>query len=104
MKRRGRKIVVEGKEYQWKYCGHGAMIWDENDKPHKAELMDLAGIDFNARERGHWKKTCDGMLVPSQIAGWIKEHLQGGPKRSPSEIRGLVFQAIWKDRKIAESS
>lgn len=59
-KKRGRKIVVDDKPYQWKICVGGAIIWDVDDKQHKATRLELTG------------------RLPSDIAAWIRKHIPAG--------------------------
>jgi hypothetical protein len=93
VKKRGRKIVVEGNTYQWQARGDaGAIIWDSQDKKYLVDCFNLTGLRPDIFERGANRGNSDGMIIPSQIAGWIKEHLCGGPSRTPAEIADLSYQ------------
>jgi hypothetical protein len=71
-----RKIVVNNIIYEWCYGGQGAVIWDAERKQHHADICDLTGFKSpDTFERGQWRKTIDGMIVPSQIERWIRIHM-----------------------------
>jgi hypothetical protein len=100
MKRRGRNIVVGNLQYQWRKCRAGAVIWDYNDNKYIAQLYDLTGLGWHEFERGQWKKTVDGMIMPIHIAAWIIEHLQDGKKRDNGEILDLGFNSFWREKEV----
>ena len=53
--RPGRTIVVD--QMDWKYVVGSSNV-----------------IDPNAFDRGKWKHSQDGMVLPSEVAKWIRSH------------------------------
>jgi hypothetical protein len=76
-----RKIEVLGHAYRWTVGGPGVIVWDEAGRQHQAALFDVAGIHWDTFERGHRKKTSDGMIRPGQVAAWIESHIAGTAAR-----------------------
>lgn len=90
-KKSKRKIVVDGLEYGWIYGGSGIVVWDADGKKHHGHVEAVTGCDWNAIERGQWKKTSDGMVTPYDVANWIRVHLQGKPleQNKPRVLSGV---------------
>lgn len=74
-----RNIEVDGKSYKW-VCGRShVVIKDENGKrisPPDLLASDVKGITPDLFDRGKWKITSDGMLLPSEVATYIKTRLK----------------------------
>jgi hypothetical protein len=81
-----RKIVVEGKIYEWMYHSGGAVIWD-GDKKHHATGLELTGLTPDQHERGHWKRTGYGVVSPRFIRAWIERTLLGRDVGIPRPYR-----------------
>ncbi len=67
------KIVVDEKEYEYKVGRGSTNIRNlETRKSISVSNHILKGITPNVFERGQHKKTSDGMILPSEVAKWIK--------------------------------
>lgn len=83
-----RRLTVEGREYRWR--GRSFFII-QNDAGQRIAGADgwaiknalEPGVNSpDTWERGHWKKTVDGMVRPAEIAAFIRQTLGLGPSKS----------------------
>ena len=73
---RGRKIMIDGVEWRWN-CGRSMVTaYSEYGDKIVSPPEKIIGISPDTWERGHWKKTCDGMLSSKHIAKWIRSKSQ----------------------------
>lgn len=71
-----RKIFVGGKQYRWRGADF-VVIQDENGKRvASGSAPEIKGTDWNVWERGGWKRTCDGMMRPGDVAAYIRRTVQ----------------------------
>jgi hypothetical protein len=72
-----RTITVNDIEYEWKVGKSCISIRNRNLKISVSPFCsDVKGITAYAYERGHWKRTADGMVMPHEVAKWIESNLQ----------------------------
>ncbi len=70
-RRNCRKIVVNGKTFQYLIGRSAVVIYDDADKRHYAHVAEVKGLSPDLIERGQYKKTSDGMITPKNVAHWI---------------------------------
>jgi len=73
VRRPGRNLNVNG--VKWKYVmGRESVVAYSDDGQRRCEqAWRIKGqSDPNLFGRGQWKKTSDGMLLPSEIVAWLK--------------------------------
>jgi hypothetical protein len=67
-----RKIVVDGKNYRWRGSSF-VIVQDENGRRVAAgNATEIKGLTWNDWERGHWKRTNDGMMRPGEVAAFVR--------------------------------
>lgn len=67
-----RKIVVDGKSYRWRGSSF-VIVQDENGKRVAAgNAPEVKDLTWNDWERGGWKKTQDGMMMPREVAAFVR--------------------------------
>ena len=72
-KRAGRKIIINN--IVWKYLvGKNSVVaYSENEDRKEEKCWKIKGFnDPNLFGRGQWKKSGDGMILPSEIERWLK--------------------------------
>ena len=75
---KARKLVVGGAVWWWLY-GSRVCIWDPDGAKHTVPAWTIKGVTPDTLERGHWKRTSDGMLTPFEVADYIKSELMWVP-------------------------
>lgn len=68
-----RTLEVNGEQYRWR-GSHNVVIQNSEGKRISEPTLTAAGIkdiSNDAWERGHWKRTTDGMLTPADIKNYI---------------------------------
>ncbi len=69
----GRKIVVDGVQYLWKY-GHGYVeVRKEGRIVVRVDTAGLLDLTNNDHERAIWKRTMDCAVTPGRIADLIRK-------------------------------
>ena len=72
-----RRITVRGVEYR--YVVGTAFVKIIGPVASRAvPLTEIKGVGWDAIERGHWKKTSDGMVFPSEVAAYILGSQESG--------------------------
>jgi len=68
-----RKIHLDGEIYQYR-IGKGYVVIEFPDG-HREVVSDstITGRTNDALERGRWKKTSDGMVLPSHVKAWLAQ-------------------------------
>ena len=69
-----RKLVVDGKEYTY-LVGKAFAIVKFRGRKIATISLDEIKDSWAILERGRWKKTSDGMILPSEIEKYIREKL-----------------------------
>ena len=75
-KNRPGRIITVG-EIQWKYnVGHsGVVAYSELGDRLYEDAWKVKGLSNpNDFDRGKWKRSSDGMVLPSEVVKWIKSH------------------------------
>ena len=72
--RPGRTIVVD--QMDWKYVvgSSNVIAYSMYGDRLCEKAWVIKGIDPNAFDRGKWKHSQDGMVLPSEVAKWIRSH------------------------------
>jgi len=75
-----RQIEVNGKNFRWKCGGSFVVIQDDNGKRIGGPSLQASSLKENCSpydwERGHWKRTTDGMLRPREVANFITKQMR----------------------------
>jgi hypothetical protein len=67
-----RNLVFRGKTYQYRVGTGSTVIKFPDGTKAVVSNHDLKGVDPNTFERGQYKKTSDGMVLPSEIQNYIE--------------------------------
>ena len=70
-----RTVTVDGEIWRWKCGTNYANLVSPQGKRFNFPASQVAGVTPDVWERGHWKRTFDGMLTPRQVVHFIKGHL-----------------------------
>jgi hypothetical protein len=71
--RKGRLIVVNNIKWKWRIGKSNVTAYSENGIKLLSTPWDIKGISYATWERGQYKKTADGALMPAEVSNWIKE-------------------------------
>ena len=71
--RKGRTLTVSGK--QWKIVIGSSAInaYCEDGRHAIGTPRGVKGCDPDTFDRGQWKRTSDGAVLPSELAAWLDE-------------------------------
>lgn len=72
-----RNIIVDGTKYRWRGHSYVMVITESEEKFASATACQIKGITWSDWERGHWKKTPDGMMTPDHVAEFIRRVVNG---------------------------
>lgn len=81
-----RSITVDGETYHYRVGNRWCEIRWEGHKL-AVPLDALTGNTQDNINRGRWKKNMDGMVKPSQVAGYISAVIAQGGKHEQAELR-----------------
>lgn len=74
-----REIVVDGAAYRWRGESF-VVVQDALGRRVAGEWMHkIKGVSPDVWERGHWKRTSDGQMHPSELAAFIRSAIQHAP-------------------------
>jgi len=74
LSKRGRKIVVDGKEWAYRVGKISVIAYSEDGERRCEPAWKILGLDCpDTFARGQWKKTSDGMLTPKAVAEWLRK-------------------------------
>lgn len=76
MKTRWRTIVVSG--VQWKYFVGSTWMKFKGPQQFIEACHVVKGIASSDFERGQWKRTSDGAVLPSEVARYLQQRLPPG--------------------------
>lgn len=84
VRRPGRNITVSGVRWRWRIGkGGGCVAYSETGERRCEQAWRIKGQNHpDIFGRGQWKKTSDGMLLPSEVAAWLSsntEAMDAGP-------------------------
>ena len=70
-----RKIIVDNVQYDYKVGRGFTVIRNDFGFAKIVRNCDLKGITGQDFERGWWKRTQDGMILPSEVAKFIRKSI-----------------------------
>lgn len=73
---RWRTIVVGNRAWRY-HVGRVNVVARSLSTKLVDRLNVVTGRSWDVLERGHWKRTSDGMVTPKNIAAWITRALEG---------------------------
>lgn len=74
-KRRGRKLVIDGVNWKFFVGQYQCVMYSENGDRYSETIYGIKGISSMEFERGQYKKSLNGALMPKEICDWIKKQL-----------------------------
>lgn len=72
--RRGRNMTVAGRKWKVYIGNSGVVAYCEDGRHVTGTPWGIKGCDPYTFERGQWKRSGDGALLPSEIATWLSSH------------------------------
>mgnify|MGYP000325988169 CR=1 FL=1 len=90
VRRPGRNITVDGVRWRWRIGkGGGCVAYSETGERRCEQAWRIKGhSDPNTFGRGQWKKTIEGMMLPSEVAAWLSSNThQCHPARLPNPMK-----------------
>ena len=72
--RKARKLIVHEETWWW-VCSGGVYIWAPDGARFWISGDTVKGVPHGTFERGCHKRTTDGMLRPSEVERYIRDHL-----------------------------
>ena len=72
-----RNLTVGGKA--WRYCvgKGGGIVARHGEERRFIQAWDIKGMTPDNYDKGQWKKTNDGMVLPSEVAAWLESTQEG---------------------------
>jgi hypothetical protein len=100
MTRTFRRLVLPSGEWGWFHGRSHSVLRAPDGKRTVVDDSTLTGRSWNTLERGHWKRTSDGTISPSDVKAYIEQILLGLPAPmlpSPPHGRRLAVARSYQE-------
>jgi hypothetical protein len=71
-----RALIVNGRKFKFIVGFSRVKIVSPDGRVFTPGCAEVKGVSEATFERGQWKKTTDGMVMPREIVAWIKRHVR----------------------------